>query len=78
MWVVSDNIRKGAATNAVQIAEILGTDKLWTISQQLKVLRLAGVIECERDAKRMIYSMKDERFREIIDFLKHSYMGENL
>jgi len=23
MWVVSDNIRKGAATNAVQIAKIL-------------------------------------------------------
>ncbi len=26
MWVVSDNIRKGAATNAVQIAEILGPE----------------------------------------------------
>jgi len=23
MWIVADNIRKGAATNAVQIAEIL-------------------------------------------------------
>jgi aspartate-semialdehyde dehydrogenase len=23
MWVVSDNLRKGAATNAVQIAELL-------------------------------------------------------
>jgi aspartate-semialdehyde dehydrogenase len=28
MWVVADNIRKGAATNAVQIAEILATDFL--------------------------------------------------
>jgi aspartate-semialdehyde dehydrogenase len=28
LWVVSDNIRKGAATNAVQIAEILGRDHL--------------------------------------------------
>jgi len=28
MWVVSDNIRKGAATNAVQIAEILASDYL--------------------------------------------------
>jgi len=28
MWVVSDNIRKGAATNAVQIAEILANDYL--------------------------------------------------
>jgi aspartate-semialdehyde dehydrogenase len=28
LWVVSDNIRKGAATNAVQIAEILASDYL--------------------------------------------------
>ena len=26
LWVVADNIRKGAATNAVQIAEILVKD----------------------------------------------------
>ncbi len=26
LWVVADNIRKGAATNAVQIAEILIRD----------------------------------------------------
>jgi aspartate-semialdehyde dehydrogenase len=24
LWIAADNIRKGAATNAVQIAEILG------------------------------------------------------
>jgi aspartate-semialdehyde dehydrogenase len=28
MWVVSDNLRKGAATNAVQIAEYLLEKKL--------------------------------------------------
>jgi aspartate-semialdehyde dehydrogenase len=28
LWVVADNIRKGAATNAVQIAEILQRDFL--------------------------------------------------
>jgi murein DD-endopeptidase MepM/ murein hydrolase activator NlpD len=28
MWVVSDNLRKGAATNAVQIAEYLIANKL--------------------------------------------------
>jgi len=28
MWIVSDNLRKGAATNAVQIAEYLLTKKL--------------------------------------------------
>ena len=28
LWVVSDNLRKGAALNAVQIAELLGRDVL--------------------------------------------------
>ena len=28
MWVVSDNLRKGAATNAIQIAEYLVSKKL--------------------------------------------------
>lgn len=28
MWVVSDNLRKGAATNAVQIAEYLAEKKM--------------------------------------------------
>jgi aspartate-semialdehyde dehydrogenase len=28
MWIVSDNLRKGAATNAVQIAEYLAANNL--------------------------------------------------
>jgi len=28
MWIVSDNLRKGAATNAVQIAEYLSANDL--------------------------------------------------
>jgi len=28
MWIVSDNLRKGAATNAVQIAKYLVSKKL--------------------------------------------------
>ena len=28
MWIVSDNLRKGAATNAIQIAEYLAEAKL--------------------------------------------------
>jgi aspartate-semialdehyde dehydrogenase len=29
LWIVSDNIRKGAATNAVQIAEYMAINKLY-------------------------------------------------
>jgi aspartate-semialdehyde dehydrogenase len=28
MWIVSDNLRKGAATNTIQIAEYLAANKL--------------------------------------------------
>jgi aspartate-semialdehyde dehydrogenase len=28
LWIVSDNLRKGAATNAIQIAEYLVSNKL--------------------------------------------------
>ena len=28
LWIVSDNLRKGAALNAVQIAEVLASDYL--------------------------------------------------
>jgi aspartate-semialdehyde dehydrogenase len=28
MWIVSDNLRKGAATNAIQIAEYLVSEQL--------------------------------------------------
>jgi aspartate-semialdehyde dehydrogenase len=29
LWIVSDNIRKGAATNAIQIAEYMAANKLY-------------------------------------------------
>ncbi len=34
MWVVSDNLRKGAALNAVQIAELLVKRKLIQAKQK--------------------------------------------
>jgi aspartate-semialdehyde dehydrogenase len=32
MWVVSDNLRKGAATNAIQIAELLVEKEILKVS----------------------------------------------
>jgi len=57
-----------------EIADILGTDKLSNLSQQLKILRLSGIIENRRDEKRMIYSLKDDRVREVIAFFKEKYL----
>ncbi|NDV61794.1 helix-turn-helix transcriptional regulator [Puniceicoccales bacterium CK1056] len=57
-----------------EMAEILGTEKLSNLSQQLKILRLAGIVECDRDAKRMVYRLTDDRVREMIQFFKAKYL----
>ncbi len=33
LWIVSDNLRKGAALNAIQIAEILDTEYLGAVER---------------------------------------------
>ena len=35
MWIVADNLRKGAATNAIQIAEYLIAHKLVDVNAKL-------------------------------------------
>ena len=57
-----------------EMAEILGTEKLSNLSQHLKMLRLAGVIRCEREEKRMVYALADERVRDVIGFFKEKYL----
>ena len=57
-----------------EIAEILGMDKLSNLSQQLKVLRLAGIIQCHREEKQMVYTLNDERVRDMIGYFKAKYL----
>jgi ArsR family transcriptional regulator len=57
-----------------EIAEILGMDKLSNLSQQLKVLRLSGIIKCKREEKQMVYSLQDDRVREMIKYFKSSFL----
>ena len=55
MWVVSDNLRKGAALNAVQIAEVLINRKLIQREEEGGV-SLPSLIASERgepDARRL-------------------------
>lgn len=57
-----------------EIAAILQTDKLSNLSQQLKVLRLSGVVTCRRDEKRMVYSLCDERIGRLITVLREDFL----
>jgi DNA-binding transcriptional ArsR family regulator len=56
------------------LLEMIGLGKVSNISQQLKLLTLAGVLGKHRDKQQVIYCLKDERARQLIDFLKVTYM----
>lgn len=53
-----------------EISEIVGGCNLSNISQQLKMLTLAGVIKKRRDQRRILYSLKDPRIAQFIEFLR--------
>ena len=56
------------------IAEIIGETKVSNISQHLKMLRLAGIIACRREEKRMVYRLEDQRVRSMIDYFRTQFL----
>jgi len=58
------------------IMDVVNEGKLSHVSQQLTLLRLAGIVQKRRDSKRMLYGIKDERIRRLIGFLRLQYLGE--
>lgn len=56
------------------IVEVVNGGKLSNISQQLKILTLAGLIERRRDQKKILYSLKDTRIRLMIDFFREQFL----
>lgn len=58
-----------------EIAEIVGVESLSNISQQLKTLRLAGIVESRRDRTKVIYNLANEQVRRMIDYLRKEFFG---
>jgi len=56
------------------IMEVVNEGKLSHISQQLKILRLAGLVEKRRDNKRVLYRIDDQHIRNVIAFLCLEYL----
>ncbi len=52
----------------------LTDSKLSNISQQLKMMSLAGYIVKERRGKQSIYSLQDERVRRLIETLEELFI----
>lgn len=58
------------------IMDVVSEGKLSHVSQQLTLLRLAGIVQKRRNDKRVLYVIKDERVRRLIGFLRLQYLGE--
>ena len=58
------------------ILDIIQCGKISNISQQLKLMTLAGILEKKRDKKQVFYHLKDEKIRAIIRHLQSQFMQE--
>jgi DNA-binding transcriptional ArsR family regulator len=56
------------------IMDVVNEGKLSHISQQLTILRLAGIVQKRRCNKLVFYTIKDERVRQLIEFLCLQYL----
>ena len=59
------------------IAEVVSEGRLPNVSQHLKMLTLAGVIERHRQGQNIFYRLKDERVRNIIGFIRSQFLEGN-
>ena len=57
-----------------EIAEVVGCGKISNISQQLKMLTLAGLITKRRDQKKILYQVSDERVRHLVEYLRTEFL----
>ncbi len=57
-----------------EIADVVSEGQMSNISQQLRMLRLAGVVAKRRDKKQIQYRIADERIRGLIEFLRCEYL----
>jgi len=57
-----------------EIADVVAEGRMSNISQQLRMLRLAGVVSKRRDKKQNVYRISDERIRQLIGYLTENYL----
>ena len=60
------------------ISEVVCGGKMSNISQQLKMLRLGGVVSKRRDGKQILYSIADEKVAHLIEFLQAEFLENEL
>jgi DNA-binding transcriptional ArsR family regulator len=58
------------------IAFVISGGKMSNISQQLKMLRLSGVVKNRREGKQLLYSIADEKVAHLIEFLRAEFLED--
>ncbi|MBU1063780.1 metalloregulator ArsR/SmtB family transcription factor [bacterium] len=58
-----------------EIVDTIQTSNFSNVSQQLRLLNMAGIVERRRDGKRIIYKLVDDRVKEIITYLHDSFLN---
>ena len=58
-----------------EIVDIICIGKISNISQQLKLLTMANIVEKRRDKKQIYYHLKHEEIKHIIEFLHENYLN---
>ena len=56
------------------LVEVLGLDQMSNVSQQLRMLRLAGLVTKRRDGKQSLYRVADDRIGGLIEFMRRHYL----
>ena len=56
-----------------EIVEAIQAGKLSNVSQQLRILTLAGVLEKTREKQRVIYHLRDRRLATLIETLEEQF-----
>ena len=56
-----------------EIVDTIQTAKLSNVSQQLRILTLAGVLEKTREKQRIIYHLRDRRLATLIETLEKQF-----
>ena len=57
-----------------EIADVVAEGGMSNISQQLRMLRLAGVVAAKRDKKQIVYRLADDRIGGLIGYLRCEFL----
>ena len=58
------------------MVEAVDLGSVSSVSQQLRILTLAGLLENRKEGRQVIYHLKDARVRKLIGFLKRNYLDQ--